>query len=112
MYNRYQGNSGRVLRMDDGRRGPQPPRRDPPQAKQGGVQPKRQPRPIAAPPPGQRRPLSPLSGLSGELGRLLGKFSLSELDTEDILIILVLYLLYKDSGDEDFLIMMAGMFFL
>lgn len=102
--NRYQGNSGRVSRVPE----PSPE----PRAKPEAGQPAREPRPVPGPPPGQRRPPSPLSGLSGDLGRLLGRFTLSSLETEDILLIVVLYLLYKESGDEDFLIMMAGMAFL
>lgn len=100
--NRYQGNSGRVYRVQEPSAAPghRPPAGEP------AV---REPRPIPGPPPGQRRPLSPLSGLSGDLGRLLGRFTLSSLETEDILIIVVLYLLYKESGDEDFLVMMAAM---
>lgn len=100
--NRYQGNSGHVRRVPDpgtSVSGHRPPAEGP----------AREPRPIPGPPPGQRRPLSPLSGLSGDLGRLLGRFTLSSLETEDILLIVVLYLLYKESGDEDFLVMMAAM---
>lgn len=92
--NRYRGNSGQVSRVPE------------------SVPPPQVSRPVPGPPPGQRRPLSPLSGLSGELGRLLGRFTLSFLETEDILLIVVLYLLYRESGDEDFLIMMAGIAFL
>ena len=35
-----------------------------------------------------------------------------ELETEDLLLIAVLYLLYRDSGDEDFLFMIGGLLFL
>lgn len=109
MYNRYQGNSGRVRRMEEppARRSGQEPGHQP--SREGTS---RQPRPVPGPPPGQRRPLSPLSGLSGELGRLLGRFTLSELETEDILIILILYLLYKETGDDEFLFIIGAMFFL
>lgn len=66
----------------------------------------------AAPPPGERRPLSPLSGLSGELGRLLHRLSPMELETEDFLLIFILYLLYRESGDEEFLLAIGGMLLL
>ncbi|MGN1001878.1 MAG: hypothetical protein ACI4PC_03830 [Oscillospiraceae bacterium] len=102
--NRYQGNSGRVSRVPEPSSGHG--------ARRETGRPAREPRPVPGPPPGQRRPLSPLSGLSGDLGRLLGRFTLSSLETEDILLIVVLYLLYKESGDEDFLVMMAAMAFL
>lgn len=91
MYNRYQGNTGRVERVDDDARPVRPP-----------------PRPVAGPAPGERRPPGPLSGLSGELGRLLGRLSPARLETEDYLLLLILYLLYRESGDADFLYAVAA----
>ncbi len=78
MYNRYQGNTGRVERVEER---PQP----------------------AGPAPGERRPPGPLSGLSGELGRLLGRLDPARMETEDYLLLVILYLLYRESGDADFL---------
>ena len=97
MYNRYQGNSGRVERVEEAPAGrsaglPAPPHRPP-----------------HGPAPGERRPPSPLSGLSGELGRLLRRLSGAGLETEDFLLIFILYLLYRESGDEDFLFAIAGL---
>ena len=83
MYNRYHGNSGYVERVEDA--GP------------------RQPAPPSAPPPGQRRPPGPMRGLSGEIGRLLVQLSPSRLETEDWLALVLLYLLYRESGDREFL---------
>lgn len=83
MYNRYQGNTGRVERVDDAR---------PPTAP-----------PAAGPAPGERRPPGPLAGLSGELGRLLGRLRPARMETEDYLLLAVLYLLYRESGDAEFL---------
>ena len=57
---------------------------------------------------GERRPPGPLSGLSGELGRLLSRLTRFSLETEDLMLILLLYLLWRESGDEDFLFMLAG----
>ena len=91
MYNRYQGNTGRVERVEDG-----PPPRP------------AQRRPAVGPAPGERRPPGPLSGLSGELGRLLGRLSPARLETEDYLLLLILYLLYRESGDADFLYAVAA----
>ena len=88
MYNRYQGNTGRVERVEDA---PAPQRR-----------------PVAGPAPGERRPPGPLSGLSGELGRLLGRLSPARLETEDYLLLVILYLLYRESGDADFLYAIAA----
>ena len=36
-----------------------------------------------------------------------GGLALGRLDTSDILLLLVLYFLYKESGDEEFLIILA-----
>ena len=91
MYNRYQGNTGRVERVD----APEPPH----------AAPSRQPIPPGA---GEKRPPSPLSGLSGELGRLLRRFTRFELEPEDLMLVTLLYLLWRESGDEDFLFMLAG----
>ena len=106
MYNKYKGNSGRVQRVED-----KPVARQPVQ------------RPAARPAPqthsklqpvvqAETRPPSPLSGLSGELGRILGKLGSLSLETEDLLLILILYLMYRESGDQDFLIMIGAFLFL
>ena len=46
------------------------------------------------------------------LGRLLGQLGLSGLDGGDILLMLVLLFLYQDKKDEDWLIVLALVFFL
>ena len=84
MYNRYQGNSGQVERMPDA-----------PHAEF-------RPRP-SKPPPGTT---------GGGLQQLLQKFSLADLESEDLLLILVLYLLYRESGDKELLFILGGMLFL
>ncbi len=91
MYNRYQGNSGRVERVPDA---PQPEIRPHPPAPFGGNN---------KPPPG-------LPG--GGLQQLLQKFSLADLESEDLLLILVLYLMYRESGDKELLFILGGMLFL
>ena len=93
MYNRYQGNTGRVERVEEAAAPPPPQRPVPPR-------------------PEERRPPSPLSGLSSELGRLLSRLSPLQMETEDLLLFMVLYLLWRESGDEDFLFMLAGLFLL
>ena len=108
MYNRYIGNTGRVERVKesegrppDGDLAPPPaaPGRDPPPA----------PLPGTRRPTGERRPPNPLSGLSGELGGILRRLSGRELETEDLLLFLLLYLLYRESGDEEFLLAIGGL---
>ena len=57
------------------------------------------PRPRPAPPP-------PFGGLLP--GRLLS--GLGELDCEDLLLLLILWLLYRESGDFELLVIMAAMY--
>ena len=104
-YNRYSGNTGRVERVED-LSGPVP---FPPGAARGDPA-RNRPRPVQAPPPAARRP-GLLSGMTGELGRVLQRLSPMNLETEDLLLILILYLLYRESGDEEFLIMIGGLIF-
>ena len=89
MYKRYHGNSGRVERVEER---PIPPP------------------PVFAPPPPPVPPPSP-----GSLTRLLGQFlpgGREPLETEDLLLLLILYLLYRESGDRELLIMMGAVLFL
>lgn len=59
-----------------------------------------------------KAPPSPLSGLSGELAKLFGKLGSVKLETEDLLLIAVLYLMYRESGDKELLIMIGALLFL
>jgi len=101
MYRRYDGNSGRARWVPEP--GENTPRPAPPP-----VQPPVQP-PRPAPP--LRPPPAPGGGLAAQLGKLLPN-RLPELETEDLLLLLILYLMYRDSGDSDLLIMMGAMFLL
>ena len=94
MYNRSHGNSGFVERV--GKPEPQPASEFPP--------------PQRPTPPGaeERRPPSPLSGLSSELSRLWGRLSPLRLETEDLLLAAILYLLYRESHDTEFLFALVG----
>ena len=92
MYNRYQGNTGRVVRVEDGRGGqPGPPRPGP------------QPPPLR---PGQKKP-SIFDALDGILPK-----KLDGLETKDLMLLLILYLMYRESGDKEMLIIMGAMFLL
>ena len=63
-----------------------------------------------APPAGNNKPPPGLPG--GGLQQLLQKFSLADLESEDLLLILVLYLMYRESGDKELLFILGGMLFL
>ena len=93
MYNRYYGNTGRCERVGAP---PQPPP------------------PPGPPPPPEQRPPGPPPGLSGELGRLLGRLApkTKTLETEDLLLLAVLWLLYRESGDLEFLYLAGGVLLL
>ncbi|MBR3474175.1 MAG: hypothetical protein IKH34_03805 [Oscillospiraceae bacterium] len=93
MVKRYEGNTGRVRRIPEGL--PEPPRRVP-------EPPHREPGP-PPPPPGAGL-------LPRQLQRLLSA-SLGELETEDLLLLLILYLLYRESGDKDWLVTLGAMLF-
>lgn len=89
MYNRYRGNGSRPERMEDHPSARQPPKRQPP----------------PSPPP--KRPPSIVGALPEKLGK-----SLSALETEDLLLILILYLMYRESGDRELLLIMGAMYLL
>lgn len=89
MYNRYRGNGSRPERMEDHPSAKSPPKRPP------------FPQPPSAKPP--KRP--------GLIPEKLTK-SLASLETEDLLLILILYLMYRESGDKELLIIMGAMYLL
>lgn len=88
MYNRYRGNGSRPERMEDH-----------PSARQTA------PRVPKLPPP--KNPPSIVGALPEKLGK-----SLLSLETEDLLLILILYLMYRESGDRELLLIMGAMYLL
>ena len=52
------------------------------------------------------------SGTGSGLGGLLSRINLSSFELEDIMLVAIFYLLYRESGDTDFLIMAGAMLFL
>ena len=130
MYNRYQGNTGRVVRVDDRGAPVGPPGRAPERTAAPG--PGQKQGPGHNPAPGQRgaqgrpshppqtRPAAqgpgrgPTPGLMEQLSHLgqLIPNNLSQLETEDIILLLILYLMYRESGDSELLMIMGGMFLL
>lgn len=125
MYNRYDGNTGRFVRMPE----PESPERSalrrppPPQQRHPEPPPRREehaPRRNEAGPPPARRdgPYAPRRN-SGDLGGLLqgvtdtlGGLFRGGLETEDLLLMLILYLMYRESGDKELLIVLGAMLLL
>lgn len=88
---RYDASTGRVSGLPEPAAFPPPP-------------------PPAGPPmPPPPRPAPPPFGglLPGRLGAALG-----ELEREDLLLLLILWLLYRESGDTELLVIMAAMYLL
>lgn len=113
MYRHYQGNSGQSRRIEEpakkrgefhGRALAPLPAKGESSGKHPGEKQRGKPH-YEAPP-------SSLSGLSGELGKIFGKLGSLSLETEDILLIAVLYLMYRESGDKELLIMIGALLFL
>ena len=94
MINRYQGNSGRVTRYEEQGK-----------AVRTGEAPHTVP--TGCTPRMTRKAQSPLEDLSRMLPEKIG-----ELESEDLILILILYLMYRESGDSDLLIIMGAMFLL
>lgn len=99
MYNRYirndEGHYDRVVQPETPRRPPPPPvppPQAPPQTPPLGVVPPPPRPPLGAPP---ELPL---------LGDLLGKLHLDSVDTGDLLLLLILFLLFRQEADEEILI--------
>ena len=83
--NHYQGNTGKVVRVEE-------------------------PQDVKKPPAPGARAAGGIS-LPEKLTSLLPK-GLGELETEDIILLLMLYLMYRESGDSELLIIMGAMFLL
>ncbi|MGI5978082.1 MAG: hypothetical protein ACOX66_01120 [Oscillospiraceae bacterium] len=51
-------------------------------------------------------------GLFGGMDGLLKRFNLGSLETEDLILIGIFYLLYRESGDVEFLLIAGAMLFM
>ena len=97
MYKRYAGNSGEMRRVEEPLPGSLPP--------------------LPGPLPGFRSPPPPpakpgLPGLpEGLFSHLLSGLR-EGLETEDLLLLLILYLLYRESGEHELLVVMGAMLLL
>lgn len=131
MYNRYDGNTGRFVRMPEPemqersalRRPPpsQPRREEPPHREEHPQhhEEHRQRRNESGPPPArrdgpcaQRRSSGDLGGLLSGVTDALGGIFRGGLETEDLLLMLILYLMYRESGDKELLIVLGAMLLL
>lgn len=102
-YNRYRGNGSRAERVEEptsrngrqqsGRSGMGSPSRGKPAPPRKTTQ--------------QSVPSLQKLPFLGDLPKKLG-----ELETEDLLLILILYLMYRESGDKELLIIMGAMYLL
>ena len=109
MYNRYiRNDNGVYTRIPQEERQQQPQQQSP-----------RQPPPPAAPPPqtgGQQRPHPPPSpppsggnscrsdGLTGFLRRILDQLHLDHVDTGDLILLVLLFFLFREDADEELLV--------
>lgn len=100
MINRYQGNSGKVSRY-----------MEPGEQNRGQGMPSHRGTPPGTKAPARgKEPKGILGSLEG-LGKMLPE-RIGELETEDIILLLILYLMYRESGDSELLIIMGAMFLL
>ena len=67
-----------------------------------------------APPQGGRQAARPPArpGRFGGLDGLLKRFDIASLETEDLILIGIFYLLYRESGDVEFLLIAGAMLFM
>ena len=66
----------------------------------------------APPPPKAKTPPGPLRELGRGLDGILSRLDPGRLETEDLLVLAVLWLLYRESGDRELLIAMGAYLFL
>lgn len=91
-YNRYRGSGSRPERMEE----PAHQNKNPPRPQK---------------PPVRKNPPQSMKLSGGTLANYIPQ-KLGELETEDLLLILILYLMYRESGDRDLLIIMGAMYLL
>ena len=94
---RYDGNTGRYIHIpDEGQHAPKQSSAPPPNHLP-------EPMPIKTPPP---------KSFGSGLQNILSNVFAQGFDTEDLLLFAVLFLMYRESGDKELLIIMGGMFLL
>ena len=93
---RYDGNTGRYIHIPEQR----PHQTPPPPAMQ------------AQSPPREQKKQPPPKGFGSGLQNILSNVFAQGFDTEDLLLFAVLFLMYRETGDKELLIIMGGMFLL
>lgn len=103
-YNRYNGSTGERTRVEE----PLPPEK----AQSGSPLP-RESAPERPPPPpeNEKTPLSPLLSLRSGLDGIFERLDPKRLETEDLLVLAILWLLYRESGDWEMLIALGAYYF-
>ena len=97
--NRYSGNTGYMGKVQE-----PPYSRAPGREERGRGEPGREER-------GRKKP-SGLADIVGGLGGILSRVNAAVPENEDLLLIAVLYLLYKESGDIEFLLIAGALLFM
>ena len=106
MYNRYirndQGTYTRIPEEESQRPQTDPPPRPHHRPEESGPQPEQgfRPHPSDQPPPAKE---NGADSLSGTLRRLLDQFHLGDLDSGDLLLLAILFFLFKEGADEEVL---------
>lgn len=103
-YNRYNGSTGERTRVEE----PLPPEK----AQSGSPLP-RESAPERPPPPpeNEKTPPSPLLSLRSGLDGIFERLDPKRLETEDLLVLAILWLLYRESGDWELLIALGAYYF-
>ena len=102
-YNRYNGSTGERTRVEE----PSPIEPTP------GESPlPRESAPERPPPPeSEKTPSSPLLSLRSGLDGIFERLDPKRLETEDLLVLAILWLLYRESGDWELLIALGAYYF-
>lgn len=98
-YNLYSGPTGRVRRVEEERRperpaSPLPPQREPVRDREA------------------KTPPEPLRDVRRGLDGVLKRLDPKKLETEDLLVLAILWLLYRESGETEMLIALGAYLFL
>ena len=108
MYNRYQGNTGKVTRMTE----PDDRKEECRDGSENNISDSYFSDALQRAKNPNTKKQGNASALSKGIGGILKKLDISKLEFEDMLLMLILYLLYRESGDEEMLIMLGAMFLL